>query len=214
MRRSWPIIGLALCLAGCVTPRVERAEEYNADGVYLFQHGAYAEAQETFAAALVLKPDDTAILFNLGQCYHHEGVFSLAERYYKQCLDRDPNHVACRFALAQLLVQMGQQNDAQGMIGDWLKREPQRADAYALDGWFYHQAGNLPSAQARLQQALEIDPHNQRALIELGLLYEAMQRPNRAVVLYERILDDEPQQEVVKQRLEGLLTKCPGRPQP
>jgi len=100
------------------------------------------------------------------------------------------------------------------VIADWLNREPAKADPYALDGWYYHQAGDVPRAQARLQQALERDPHNQRALIEMGLLYEAMQRPERAAAIYERVIDDDPQQPEVKKRLEGLLTKGAGKPAP
>jgi tetratricopeptide (TPR) repeat protein len=214
MRLLWPIIGLAVCLPGCVSPREERAGDFNADGVHLFQHGAYEQAGETFQAALALKPDDANILYNLGECYHRRGALAAAERYYKQCLERDPDHGPCRFALAALWVQMGRNAETQRMIEDWLARQPGRADAYALDGWFSHQAGDLPCAQARLQQALQIEPHHARALIELGLLYEAMQRPDRAVVLYERVLDDDPKQAEVKQRLQGLLTRGVGKPQP
>jgi tetratricopeptide (TPR) repeat protein len=207
---------LAVCagLAGCLSPRHERAEDYNVDGVHLFQHGAYARAQESFQAALALKPDDAHILYNLGECCHRQGAFAEAERYYNQCLDREPNHTSCRYALAQLLLQAGRRDSAAGMIQAWSSREPKNADAIALDGWYWHLAGDLPRAQARLQEALQLEPHNRRGLIELGLIYEAMQRPDRAVALYERVLDDDPNQLEVKQRLQELLARGAGAPKP
>ena len=64
-----------------------------------------------------------------------------------------------------------------------------------------------------MQQALELEPHNQRALVEMGLVYEAMQRPERARSLYERVLEDNPEQQAVKQRHEFLLTNGTKRPQ-
>src|SRR5207245_10871254 len=123
-----------------------------------------------------------------------------AERYYQQCLLQAPNQADCRHALACLLVREGRKDDAARLIEDWLAREPRLAAAYAEDGWLWRQAGDLPRAQARLQQALELDPHNERALVELGILYETMERPERAVALYERVLADNPRQTEVKRR--------------
>jgi Tfp pilus assembly protein PilF len=209
MRWTWLIL---LGLAGCFSPREERVHEYNADGVFLFQQGAYPQARETFEAALALKPNDAGLLYNLGECHHRQAAFADAERYYYRCLEREPNHAPCRFALAHLLIQTGRSDDARRLIDDWLQQQPGRADPYALDGWFWHVTGDLPRAQARLQQALELEPHNQRALLELGLVYEAMQRADRAVALYQRALAEDPRQPEVKRRVDGLLTRGVGNP--
>src|SRR5438034_732907 len=82
----------------------------------------------------------------------------------------------------------GGRAEAVRMMDAWIAREPKLSAARAEKGWLLHQAGDLPQAQAVLQEALELDPHDPRALTELGLVYEAMQRPERAVVLYERVL--------------------------
>jgi hypothetical protein len=51
-------------------------------------------------------------------------------------------------------------------------------------------------------------------LTELGLIYEEMNRPDRAVVLYEQVLVRDPNQSEVTRRLNALLAKGAGRPQP
>jgi tetratricopeptide (TPR) repeat protein len=214
MVRGFCLAAAGLLLAGCTAPRDERIRDYNADGVWLFQQGKYAEAGESFQAALALKPNDAALLFNLGETYQRRATYPQAERYYNQCLELEPNHGPCRFALASLLVQTGRSSEAATMAQNWLYRAPNCADAYALDGWYWHQAGDLPKAQGRLQQALDFEPHNRRALVELGLVYEAMQRPERAAALYERVLDDDPEQPEVKERYQALLTKGVKPPRP
>ena len=108
----------------------------------------------------------------------------------------------------------GRRKQAVAMVEDWLARRPKRSDPYAEDGWLWHQAGDLPQAQARLQQALDLDPHNVRALAELALVYEHLGLPERAVVLYERALDVDPGQPDVAQRLNQLRAQGAGRPKP
>jgi len=212
LRASWLL--LVVYVAGCNTAADQRLRDYTNDGVYLFQHGDYRAARESFQAAIALQPDDPNLHYNLGECYARQGGTAQAEKCYTECLARVPNHTACRFAMAELLVHEGRQADAARMVEGWLTSEPKRADAYALDGWLWHQKGDLPRAQGRLQQALEIDPHNERALTELGLIYESMQRPDRAVVLYERVLARNPKQPEVTKRINLLLAKGAGRPQP
>ncbi len=209
------MMALLLCLAGCVsTERDELARTYNDDGVQLFRRGDYARARESFQAALNLRSDDADLMFNLGRCYDRLGSGAQAEQSYGQCLGRAPNHVACRHALAVLLVKENRGDDAARMVQDWLAHEPKLASAYAEDGWLWRQRGDLPRAQARLQQALDLDPHDARALVELGQVYEAMHRPDRALVLYERVLERDPHNIEVIEQMNALQAQGAGRPHP
>lgn len=210
---AW-VAGVVLGLAGCVTTGDDRFRDYNEDGLFQFRQGNYRDARESFQAALDLKTGDPALMYDIAECYDRLGDAAKAERFYRECLDRAPNHEACRHALAALLVRQKRRDEAARMIEDWLAREPKLAGPYAEDGWLWHQAGDLPRAQARLQQALAIDPRDVRALTELGLVYEAMQRPDRAVVLYERALEREPNQTELAKRVQFLLAKGAGPPRP
>jgi Flp pilus assembly protein TadD len=214
MRRAWAILGTILVLVGCTTDNEQRLRDYSGDGVCLFRQGQFQSARESFQAALTLKPDDADLLYNIGQCYDRQGANDQAEKYYTECLGKASDHAPCRFALAALQVRTSRLADATKMTQTWLVSRPKQADPLALDGYLWHQAGNLLNAQSRLQQALELDPQNIRALIELGLVYEAMNRPDRARVLYERVLDRDPNEPEVARRLNALLAKGAGRPRP
>jgi Flp pilus assembly protein TadD len=214
MRSAWGLVVAVVCLGGCVAPRPEKVRDYNLDGVHLFQRGNYAAAAESFQAALRLDAQDPTLLYNLGECYDRLGRTPQAEQLYRQCLELTPNHADCRHALAVLLVKSGRGPEASAMIHDWLTREPKLAAAYAEDGWLWLQSGDLPRAQARLYQALDFDPHEPRALIELAVIYETLNRPDRAIVLYERILERNPKHFAVARKLDELRARGVLRPIP
>jgi tetratricopeptide (TPR) repeat protein len=212
-----PAVAAALvfvALAGCETDAQQRVKHYRDDGIYLFGQGQYQAARETFAAALELQPEDPTLFYNLGQCCDRLGDSSKAEQYYQEALKRSPNHGDARHALAALLYRLGRKEHATEMIRDWLEREPNLADAYALDGWRLRQDNALPDAQGRLHQALALDPHNVRANVELGIVYETMNLPERSLVLYERALAQNPKQPEVSGRVETLRLRKVSRPLP
>jgi tetratricopeptide (TPR) repeat protein len=214
MRWTLGVLMIAVGLAGCAVPTDERFDAYNEDGLHLYQQGNYAAARESFQAALGLNATDAGVLYNLAECYDRLGDDKNAERYYRDCLQRDPNHPAGWHALVTLLVRNQRRPEAEKMVQGWLASQPRLASPYAEDGWLALQAGDLPRAHERLQQALEIDPHDVRALTELGRVYEVMQRPDRALVLYERVLERDPGQTEVVNRVNFLLTKGVQRPHP
>lgn len=208
------LVVLAVLTAGCATEVQDRVRAYNDDGVYLYQRGQYTDARDSFRAALSLAPEDPAVLFNLADCYAHLNDFGQAEGYYRECLVRAPEQNECRYGLAVMLYRQGRRSEAAQMVDQWMVGQPRLALAYAADGWLWHQTGDLPRAQARLQQALELDPHEPHALTEMGTVFEEMHRPDRAVVLYEQALEQNPRQPEVAGRLNALLASGAGRPRP
>ncbi len=214
MVRAVLIAGLLLTISACADPAQERLSEYNRDGLLLYSKGSYDHARETFEAALALKPGDPNILYNLGRCYERLGQAVLAEARYNDCLRVAPDHAECHHALVVLLAETGRRDEAVRSAEAWLTARPDLAAPYAVDGWLWHQFGDLPRAQGRLQQALEHDSRDTHALNELALVYEDMHRPDRAAALYERSLDYRPDQPDVKARLASLRAAGAGVPRP
>jgi tetratricopeptide (TPR) repeat protein len=212
MRALW-LTGLLLC-AGCTPTVQERVRAINADGIFLFQRGDYDHARETFQAALDLTPDDPGVRFNLAQCHERLGDVDGAEKIYRACLKMDPDHAGSHHSLSVLLVRQKRREEAVRLVENWLKRQPRLAGPYAEDAWLWHEAGDLPRAQSRLQQALQFDPHNVQALNELGLVYEELARPDRALSLYDRSLADQPDQPDVIQRTNRLRAQGVTYPRP
>ena len=211
---------LCLCLLllpalpGCLPHVDERAKDWSEEGVYLFQRGEYQNARECFEWALQMQPGDANLMYNVGQCYDRQGKTDKALEYYQLCLDRAPNHARCRHVEALLLYRTGKAAEADHMIQDWLASAPQSPDALVEDGWRLRQEGELEQAKGRLQQALHYDPHHVRALTELGLLYETVQMPERALDLYKDAQARDAQQSELNERINILTSKGVGKPRP
>jgi tetratricopeptide (TPR) repeat protein len=201
-------------LPGCLLPADERVQQFSEEGVYLYQRGEYQNARECFEVALQLQPADANLMYNVGQCYDSQGKTDKAVEYYQLCLSRSGNHARCRHSLALLLFRTGKAADAERMIQDWLAAEPKSPDALVEDGWRLRQEGDLQHAEGRFQQALHYDPHHVRALTELGILFESVEMPERALVLYERALDRDPRQAELVGRVNALRARRVGKPKP
>ena len=214
MSRAAFVGALLLIVPACADTAPERIREYNKDGLTLYNQGAYDHAREMFQASLALKPNDANLVYDIGRCYEATGQADKAEAEYNQCLRINPDHPDCRHALAELLVKHNRRDEAVKMAECWLTARPNLSAAYALDGWLWHQFGDLPRAQGRLQQALEHDSRDTHALNELALVYEDMHRPDRAAALYERSLDYRPGQPDVQARLVSLRSGGAGVPRP
>lgn len=216
MRRFAKHLGWAcLLLAGCATTSSsERMQIYNDDGIYLFAQGQFQPALECFELALTLEPNDAGLLYNAGQCHDRLGHRESAEKYYLEALQRSAKHVDARHAYVALLYRTGRTDQANQLIDEWLHQQPDVADAYALDAWRLRKQNAIPQAHGRLQQALAIDPHHSRALTEMAIIYEQTGMPDRALVIYERILARDPRQYEVAQHLNELRAKGIKRPLP
>ena len=206
MARLWAVF-LALVIAGCATVADERVKAFDDDGVAMFARGDYAAARDSFEAALMLTPQDPALHYNLGQCHDRMGDWRKAEQYYLTCLQIAPTHGDARQAQTSLLYRTGRKDEANRLIQEWLTQQPKLADAYVLDAWRLRQDNALPQAQGRLQQALALEPHNRRALVELGIVYEMMGMPEQALALYNRALLVDPHQPEVTQRVAAMRAK-------
>jgi tetratricopeptide (TPR) repeat protein len=205
---------VGLLILGCESAGHRRADFHTRDGVHLYRSGAIQDARESFEAALALSPGDPTLLYNLGKCHEQLGEMEKAEQRFQECLVRAPNHVEGRHALAAVLVRTARQDEAERMVQEWIAREPGRAAAYAEHGWLLRRKGDLPRAQARLQQALDLDPDDVYSLLEMGRLQEEYQRPARALVLYERASKVNPGHPDVQRQLQALLARGVKHPRP
>jgi tetratricopeptide (TPR) repeat protein len=205
---------VVVLVGSCAPTAQDRGRDLTRDGLDLYRQGAFADARDTFRAALAFRPDDAELLFHLARCSDRMGLAEEAERQYRECLERDGDHGEGRHALTVLLVKRGRRGEAVKMAEDWLRASPDRAGPYALDGYLRAEQGDLISARARFQQALDRDPLDARANVELGRVFEKLDRPDRALLLYERSLEVNADQPEVRQRAQALRKQGTRPPQP
>jgi Tfp pilus assembly protein PilF len=201
-------------VAGCGVNRQERVRDYAEDGLHLYEVGDYRRARQSFEAALALAPGDVTLQYDLAQCYDRLGLSEKAENLYRDTLVRSPNEPEVHHALDVLLVREGRREEAVRMVQEWIAKAPGLSSPYAEDGYLWHDFGDIGRAEGRLYQALQLDPHDNRALIELGVIFEEKHYPDRAIVVYERALEYHPHQPAVEERLAQLRSQGIAAPHP
>lgn len=207
-RHVRPLVAAGLiAMAGCDITQQERVQLYNEDGIHQFSMGNYREAADSFEQARLLKPEDAVLVFNLGQAYDRMGKTQQAEAAYQDALKRQPNLADARQAYANLLTRTNRSDNAARLIDQWTREEGNQSDALVLQAWKLRQDNRLPEAYDKLQAALAQDPHNPRAMVELGILYEKMNFPDRSLILYERVLIQNPNLFEVRERANALKAK-------
>jgi tetratricopeptide (TPR) repeat protein len=215
MKRVTWLAGFLVAAAGaCAPTEQERVGHHTQDGIQMFVQGSFADARDCFGAALKLRPDDPDLFYNLGRCHDRMGQPDVAERHYKECLQRAPDHLEARHAWVVLMRGTGRKDEAEAMVRDWRSKRSHQAAPHVEEGWLLAQAGNLPAARACYQKALDRDPLHARALAELGAIYEKQGRPDRALVLYQRSLEAQPDQPAVSRLVSTLRARGVQPPHP
>ena len=90
---------------------------------------------------------------------------------------------------------------------------PDASALYHL-GFAQSSTGQPWQALTSYQQALNLDPRNDRALTGLAGIYEKLGRPDRALALYERALEVKHDQPEVQARVKELRGRGVSGPHP
>ena len=216
-RFALPIIGaFGLCFAsGCGVA----ASHHNMSGVKLFQQGQYPAAIQEFQHAISTQPTNADAYYNLASSIHRVGaqqknreLLNQAEQLYNQCLDKDENHVDCRRALAVLLVETDRSDRAFNLMKNWVAENPRAENARVELARLYEEFGDNESATLNLQQALQLNSNNPRALAALGRLREQSGDITQALVNYQRSYRANPAQPAVAARIASLQGRAVGAP--
>jgi len=130
-----------------------------ADGGRLFRSGNYAAAQEKFAAAEVLSPENPLLAYNRALAYQAAGEIEKAEEYYrKSALASDPAlNARTWFNLGDLEVQQ-----AKAKLGADPVKIPASGRQEILD--------HLDRAVARFRSVLEAKPGDRDARYNIELI--------------------------------------------
>ena len=204
------IAGMLLTLAGCGE---FASQQQNAEGVRLFQRGQYAEAMRDFEEATYDNPKDADGYYNIAATYHRmgrqdrcESDLKQAEKFYNDCLDRNPNHTECYRGLAVLLAEEGRKDAAFRLLQGWVDREPTSADAKVELARLYDEHGDRQVAKNYLIEALEAKPDDARALTALGTIRYNDGDKTQALANYQRSLGRDSRQPEVASRVMAMQT--------
>ena len=125
--------------------------------VYKLQGNA-GKAIDAFKQANVLNPDNSVLLFNLGDMYYATGDLKTALDYLQQAVIADPRDPYNRAYYAKLLALNGNAGAAKSEAAQAARLAPANAYAVGQYGVVSYLAGDRATAKTQLTQAVTLDP--------------------------------------------------------
>ncbi|HNW59287.1 MAG TPA: tetratricopeptide repeat protein [bacterium] len=160
-------------------------------GVNLAQMDSLRAAENHFAAAIQLFPEDPEINYYLGFINNQLGKHDQALRYLEKAYELDGNNIQTMLALAALYDEVQEPDRAAKLYDALLKENPE--SAIVLNNYAYHLAERnlrLEEARAMAEKALQLDPENGAywdtlgwILFRQGELTAAREKVEKAVAL-------------------------------
>jgi tetratricopeptide (TPR) repeat protein len=162
------------------------------EGLRLSAEGRHAEAIDHLQVALAEHPDDTRVLFALGNTARALGMSTPAEQFYRMVLALEPERLEALINLANLLRAEGNPDGAIALLEPVRARAPDSHEILMALGSAHRELGDLCNAEAYYRDALALRPGYAQALVNLGDIRSDAKEYEDALLFYARALAIEP----------------------
>lgn len=172
-----------------------KSDAYQLMGMSAYHSGDSQQAVLLLKRAIEIEPDHSSARRRLAKVYEGIGQLDDAITYYEQAVEILPRHNPTLTRLARVYRQTNRPDDAKVLYQQSLQNNPYDIDAtmglVELDLQNGSQESNL-SAMNRLETLLDWMPDNIDARVNLGVVYQALQRTDRAIQAYIEVLKEHP----------------------
>ena len=164
-----------------------RSDPY-AEGLRFSARGEHLRAIEQYEQALARAPNDTRVLFALGNTARTLGLARPAEDFFRRVLAQEPERIEALVNLANLLRAQGNFATAEAILAPALARAPSSPELWLTLGSVYRETGDTERATQHYRQALALNPNYPPALGNLAGLLADDGEVEEALALYDRVL--------------------------
>ena len=174
--KSILVLGLTVVLAACTTlkpadEKPAKAAELNFKlGVGYMQKGHFDVAKQKLKKAIEYGPRYAEAYNALGVLYEETGDMDAAEQNYAKAVDLDSGYQLARRNYARLLCRNGKYNEGEEQYQSLSEKAKQDVDGYTGAGVCARMKNDLGRAEAYFRKALEENPQDAGALLELAEL--------------------------------------------
>jgi tetratricopeptide (TPR) repeat protein len=126
-----------------------------------------------FKRVLDIDPASVDALNHLGLAYHDEHRYTEAIAQYKTCMQRDAFNYACMTNLAGTYLEMSLNAQAETLLSQARKIQPERGEALVDLGYLADSRGDWKNAIKYYVDAITVYPYSPEPYIDLGYTYNA-----------------------------------------
>jgi tetratricopeptide (TPR) repeat protein len=160
-----------------------------------------------------LYPDNAGVHLILGDLYEKRGRIDEAIVSFKEAVRLNPNNADIHMVLGHAYTKADQYRDAIASIKEAIRIRPNHSDTHYFLGMVYEKLSKYQEAIASYKEAIRINPDHVKALRSIGFAYEFMGRNNKAIAAYKEALRINPNLISVRNDLNALEQKLPGKEQ-
>jgi serine/threonine-protein kinase len=143
-------------------------------------------------AALALRPDNAAVLSNLGTALQSRGQVDEAIACHRRAIELDPNVAPLHSNLGNALREKGQLEEAIACCRQAIALDPTLPHAHLNLGNALEAEGLIDEAIASYRRAIELDPTRAQAHINLGHDLKNRGQVDEAIACYHKALALDP----------------------
>ncbi|WFC98697.1 glucose repression mediator protein [Malassezia yamatoensis] len=184
------------------------------------QQEEYQQAKEAYERVLAENPNHAKVLQQLGGLYMQEasGFFNYetAIDLLSQSLDSDPNDQKAWYLLGRTYMNAEEYNKAYEAYQQTVYRDGKNPVLWCSIGILYFQISQFHDALGAYSRSIRLNPYIPEIWFNLGVLYESCNNQIAdAIDAYRRVLELEPENSMVQQRLQQLQDgESSGKPVP
>ena len=204
MKISIPVaVGLLLLVAALAIYLFPKPHQI---GQALEQSGRLDEALEYYSRALEQDPEDESTWVRVATVHELRGQPDDAIRIYRRLTDLDPTNVGYHRHLALVYKWNLQIDESLRELAKVADLEPRDVGSrQELSRYAVLRSKDYDEAIRRLEQILVARPSDVETLVELAQLYVQTRQPQKAILAYDRALEEDPENpQMVKLRAKAV----------
>jgi tetratricopeptide (TPR) repeat protein len=160
-----------------------------------------ASSDAAIIHAAELDKNNGLFQMSLAYLYHRKGQFDKAMELYNKVLEIDPKMSEAYFNMADIWRQRGRTDKTIEMYHSIVSTNPTFQNAHLSLGRIYYTQGKLKAAEEEFIEEIKLNKRNVAAYQSLGALLMQKKEWEMASRVYVRILQIDPQQQVMRQYL-------------
>lgn len=158
-------------------------------GIFYYEEGKYAEAEEEFLNSITLDPENALAHFNLGLALNQVKDWEGARSAYEEAIRLDPKLNIAHTNLGTLHLNRKQYREALENFNTAIGIEPADLKAHvSLGHLYYYVFKNYPAAKKEYKKVLELDPKVKMAKANLRIILKEERKAREAQRKFERSL--------------------------
>ncbi len=174
---------------------------------YWKQKGKEKEAIGAFERCLGRDPEDSDSIFYLAHALEQAGDMNRAAELYQRGLKFSPDYPDLRIGLARVWLRQEKLAEAKSAIVNVIRKSPNNVDALLVAGLVYSREGELDAAKQYLEKGVKLSDGYLDFHAALARIAEEQKNPAEAVRHYDRILQEHPDDQLIRVKRDALVNK-------